>query len=337
MIQQLRRAHSIFLLHHDISLDHLYHRVGRITFCKFLARFWTRFIRNWLVLLNGNPAVDIFNGIKLAAGGELGIGVGEEEWGSGEREVLEDFISRTDGLVDLVVSRFGDAPLPQGKSSPKKPPTNTDSERDSHSWLGTDQCPQPSDGVIFSGVGAISRSSLCRVSHWMEWIYRYGDAAYGVGENPSSIRRRKQKKRDRAAADAPTPPLEAQTRATSESPARSRRTSPRIPPPLVTATPPSQLPKADGLRREQHEGSEYTDEVSTLFGTETLMKYLTLGYGSTWRFPSALSNVEAGTRDESNLMAGASSRCVINNICSTRTLLTKVEGPTLEMVPLAGL
>jgi hypothetical protein len=33
------------------------------------------------LLLTGNPIVDIYNGIKLSAGGELGIGVGEEEWG----------------------------------------------------------------------------------------------------------------------------------------------------------------------------------------------------------------------------------------------------------------
>ena len=61
------------------------------------------------MLLHGNPAVEIFNGLKLAAGGELGIGVGEEDWGSGEREVLEGFIGRTEGLVDLVVARFGDS------------------------------------------------------------------------------------------------------------------------------------------------------------------------------------------------------------------------------------
>lgn len=273
-----------------------------------------------MVLLNGNPAVDIFNGIKLAAGGELGVGVGEEEWGSGEREVLEDFVSRTNGLVDLVVSRFGDAQAP-----PEGKPSAKDSERDHLPWLGSDQCPQPSDGVIFSGVGAISRSSLCRVSHWMEWIYRYGDAAYGVGENPSSIRRRKQRRRVRPSAPASTPPSEVPNRTTSESPAPGRRSSPRIPPPLVTASPP-QPPKTDGLSREQRD--ESTEDSSTLFGTETLMKYLTLGYGSSWRFPSMSSNVpiqqtEAGPKDESNAMKVSSSRCVIINICNTESLLTR--------------
>lgn len=238
------------------------------------------------------------------------MGVGEEEWGSGEREVLEDFVSRTNGLVDLVVSRFGDAQAsPEGKPSPK----------DHQPWLGSDQCPQPSDGVIFTGVGAISRSSLCRVSHWMDWIYRYGDAAYGVGENPNSIRRRKQRRRVRPPAPTPTPPSEVPNRTTSESPAPGRVSSPRIPPPLVTATPP-QPPKTNALSREQRD--ESTEDPSTLFGTETLMKYLTLGYGSSWRFPSVSSNVpvqqtEAGPKDESNAMKGSSFRCVIIIIPAT--------------------
>ncbi|EED12781.1 hypothetical protein TSTA_052990 [Talaromyces stipitatus ATCC 10500] len=75
LIQQLRRAHAIFLLHHGDSLSTLYQRIGRDSFCKLLGRFWNRFVRHWLVLLHGNPAVDLFNGVKLAVGGELGIGI----------------------------------------------------------------------------------------------------------------------------------------------------------------------------------------------------------------------------------------------------------------------
>jgi hypothetical protein len=92
LLQQLLRAQSIFLLHHATKLEELYHRVGRSTLGSLLERYWTGFARSWDVLLHGNPIVDIYNGVKLAAGGELGIGVGEEEWGSGEREVLEDFV-----------------------------------------------------------------------------------------------------------------------------------------------------------------------------------------------------------------------------------------------------
>ena len=71
-------------------------------------------------MLHGNPATSVFAGIKIAACGELGIGVGEEERGSGEREVLEGFVERTEGLVDLVVSKFGPSDVELDADSPTK-------------------------------------------------------------------------------------------------------------------------------------------------------------------------------------------------------------------------
>lgn len=276
LIQQLRRAHSIFLLHHDVSLDSLYERVGRSTFCKFLSRFWARFLRNWVVLLNGHPAVEIFDGIKLAVGGELGVGVGEEEWGSGEREVLEDFISRTDGLIDLVVSRFGEP-------APQKPSAEAGRGSTSSQWLGADQCPGPSDGVIFTGVGALSRPSVARVSQWMEWIYRYGEAAYGVGENPTSTRGRRRRRKPDVKQQASTQP---DTNSRAEQATKSGRTSPGIPPPLVVASPP---PKPEDTQ-PQVQGSK-TEEPQS--GADMFMKYLTLGYSTSWKFPSMVSSGRA--------------------------------------------
>ncbi|KAL2000973.1 hypothetical protein VTN02DRAFT_2374 [Thermoascus thermophilus] len=288
LVQQIRRAHSVFLLHHDATLDDLYKRVGRSTFCSFLDRFWTDFIWSWDILLHGNPAVDIFNGIKLAAGGELGIGVGEEEWGSGEREVLEDFVYRTDGLVDLVVSRFGDAPAQGETPASPSTPSHSDTPFEERPWLGSDIFPRPSDGVIFTGVGAISRSSLAQVSSWMEWIYRHGEAAYGVGENPTSIRRRKQRKRrDKALTRTAT----LQSEAGIKSPKSPKPSfSPGIPPPLVTATP--QPPQTSQVKERPRASSDSihdrgdNSDGSSVFGTETLLKYLTLGYASSWGFSS---------------------------------------------------
>ena len=295
LIQQLRRAHSIFLLHHGDSLSALYQRVGRESFCKLLSRFWNRFVRHWLVLFNGNPAVDLFNGVKLAVGGELGIGVGEEEWGSGEREVLEGYVSRTNGLVDLVVSRFGDAPS-QPPTSPAKGTPGKD-EAEPPPWLGSDQTPRPSDGVIFSGVGAISRRSLSSISHWMEWIYRYGEAAYGVDENPSSGRSRRQRRaRQKAAAASPRPSGLRKIDPKPESP--SGRTLPGIPPPLVVGTPPTV---------QSSSTSDQTTEEGGI-SAETVMKYLTLGYGSAWKIPgiSANSSDEAAASAKGGAENGAS-------------------------------
>ncbi|KAL4996803.1 hypothetical protein BDV10DRAFT_171120 [Aspergillus recurvatus] len=286
LIQQLRRAHSTFLLHHAPSLDILYEDVGRSTFCLLLENFWLRFAWNWEVLLGGNPAVEMYNGIKLGAGGELGIGVGEEEWGSGEREVLEDFVSRTEGLVDLVVSRFGDPYEPSGSSQAASRP-----EGDAKSgWLGSDAYPRPSDGVIFTGVGAISKHSLVSISQWVEWIYRYGADAYGVSEDPTSPRRRK-RKRQRAA----TSGKAASNQASSDvvrGAVPDRPFSPGIPPPLVGRTPP---PQPSSKETQESAVSELSDESCQASedkasdwmttGTEAFVKYLTLGYGSSWALP----------------------------------------------------
>ncbi|KAL6229832.1 hypothetical protein BDW75DRAFT_87531 [Aspergillus navahoensis] len=291
LIQQLRRAHSTFLLHHAPSLDILYEEVGRSTFCLLLENFWLRFAWSWEVLLNGNPAVEMYNGIKLSAGGELGIGVGEEEWGSGEREVLEDFISRTEGLVDLVVSRFGDPYERSGSSQAASRP-----EADAESgWLGSDDYPRPSDGVIFSGVGAISKHSLVSISQWMEWIYRYGADAYGVGEDPTSPRRRKRRKRQRVASSGKATSYQAPSDiAQGADPDRSF--SPGIPPPLVGGTlsplPSSKKPQEGASSETSDESCQNSDDRAgdwMTTRTETFVKYLTLGYGSSWTLPGLSS------------------------------------------------
>ncbi|KAJ0420635.1 hypothetical protein BJY00DRAFT_283715 [Aspergillus carlsbadensis] len=293
LIQQLRRAHSIFLLHHAPSLGALYKSAGRSTLCTFLENFWLRFAWNWDVLLFGNPAVEIYNGVKLSAGGELGVGVGEEEWGSGEREVLEDFVSRTDGLVDLVVSRFGDPYEFTHNSQTTSKPEAAAEDR----WLGSDAYPRPSDGVIFSGVGAIERQSLVSISQWLEWVYRYGTDAYGVGEDPTSPRRWKGRKRQRGRTTRKANKERSAPSDTSQSAAPQRPFSPGIPRPLVTGTP-SPPPRPDGPEEKSKEqtndensqglGDRASDWMAT--GTETFVKYLTLGYGSSWGFSSGSSS-----------------------------------------------
>lgn len=299
IVQQLLRAHSVFLLHHAPTLQDLYNRSPRATLCKILEQFWTRFIWNWNVLLSGNPVVDIFNGTKLAAGGELGIGVGEEEWGSGEREVLEDFISRTDGLDDLVVSRFGEPPVQP--TSSKGADKSESSAKEDQLWIGSDSCPRPSDGVIFSGVGAISRQSLAQVSLWMEWIYRYGEDAYGVRDDPWSIRRRKRRKEksSRASRDTTQVPKRDAKEQSSSTVGHTPPGSPPpgIPPPLVTAEipPQPQPPPSNSESRESSSTREPPVAVdenladTSAFGTENFMKYLTLGYGSSWGNPAKVT------------------------------------------------
>ena len=242
--------------------------------------------------------MDIYDGIKLSAGGELGIGVGEEEWGSGEREVLEDFVSRTDGLEDLIVSRFGD------------PPTHTEVVNQGSigsQWLGFGTCPRPSDGVVFSGMGAISRPSLVRISQWMEWIYRYGDSAYGAGEDPTSPRRRRQrrKQRGRISSKGTSSPADPESPPQSSNP--DQDFSPGIPRPLVMGAP-QPPPNSGGKDSSQAsvDSSPSRSEQGTDWPSlkpENFVKYLTLGYGSSWfssRTPSPHPRISALKQEESS-------------------------------------
>ena len=264
LTQQASRAHRIFLLHHGSSLTDIRSRLSREKFCGVLKRFWDGFLKDWDILLHGNPAIDIYDGIKLSAGGELGVGVGEEERGSGEREVLEGFVERCDGLVDLVVGRYDN--LSGGRPASRK-------------------SLEASDGAIFSGIGALTRDSIRDILVWAEWIATQGAATYGIAINPSSNPRRRRVQTE-CNKSGPSP-------GQRKGPARPRQDSPhdtRIPPPIVrpngnvTLAKGSQ-PKATTSSTSGAQDSINDRQTSSAVGTE-VMKYLTLGvYGSSWGIP----------------------------------------------------
>ena len=250
---------------------------------------------DWDVLLSGNPAVDIHNGLKLAAGGELGIGVGEEEWGSGEREVLEGFVTRTEGLVDLIVSRFGDS---SGNSDAISDASMRNSStvdlENKRVWLGAGKVPRPSDGVVFSGIGAVARSSVRDLSAWMEWIYKYGRNAYGVADNPHSTRRKKKKVTIPKTSTDQQQSVHSTVRDPGDINSGSHSHPENdIPRSIVTLSRDASI-AAGTSKRAAKEGEVGEVAKNVLFheeesppATETLMKYLTLGvYGSSWGIPS---------------------------------------------------
>jgi len=271
LLQQLLRAHRVFLLHHATTIAALYTRIPRVMFCGFLKSFWDGFIWNWDVLLHGNPAVDIYDGLKLSAGGEIGIGVGEEDWGSGEREVLEGFVSRTEGLVDLIVSRFGDAPGREHNTLSSSPPKSKPMNAAFPDRRGSGNHPGPADGVIFSGTGALTRHSTRTVSSWMEWLYTHGEDTFGIKENPGSKPRRKRKKREpdrpsHISKDPGVPPSIVKTMKQNEANMPLDNSND-----IAYPSPTEQLPAVN-------------DPAP---GTETYMKYLTFGiYGSSWGIPA---------------------------------------------------
>ncbi|KAM5352550.1 hypothetical protein ACJ41O_005272 [Fusarium nematophilum] len=254
LLRDLMRAHSTFLMHHDSSLSALFVRTKRTKFVSLLSRYWDLFLSTWNVMMHGNPARDIFGGINIAASGELGVGVGEEDRGSGEREVLEGLVGRIEGLVDLVASKFGDY-------NPEAPPPDAPSG-DPEQWLGTGQEPSPEDGAIFLGTGALSRKSLRDVTHWMEDLYTWGDHAYGVIESPTSVRRAKRRRASRAAAQ----------QAASAQPPSTGASDP--------VKPTTESPGPEAATKDQPQAREVEDGK-----LDKMVSYLKLGYGTYWTLP----------------------------------------------------
>jgi len=277
------------------------HKYDRTKFCNILDTYWSRFANNWDVLLHGSPAVDIYNGMKLAAGGELGMGVGEEEWGSGERLVLEDFVQKTDGLVDLVVSRFGE-PLPSQMA--RRPFDSKDpvDVLDSEPWIGSGSAPDAVDGVVFSGVGAVARHSLRDLSHWIESIYAYGDYAYGVRDNPTANRRRRRRKNPKSPPpEEPIIPMPRISREPEVSPHTRKPPSslpPNIPRPIVRAVEASLKSASTAVDASQGANTSNSEPFFVSLGdTETWVKYLTLGYGSSWGGRKAEPDEQAASHE----------------------------------------
>ncbi|EXJ77648.1 hypothetical protein A1O3_09876 [Capronia epimyces CBS 606.96] len=335
LLAQLTQGYRGFLLHHDSCLAEMWksHDGNRDLFCSILNRYWTWFVRNWDVLLHGNPAVDLYDAVKLAGGGELGIGVGEEDWGSGEREVLEGFAGRTEGLLDLIVGRYGDGPLPPIDEKHRKdgeaPQISTHLEPEP--WLGNGDNARAQDGIIFSGIGAVSKRALITISQWMEAIYTHGEAAYGIGENPVSRPRPRRNRRNVAGKQRSdsTAPLssdralgqrheEVHPRVRSpkaRAPDLRRKamennaTPPGIPAPIVSAVEQSleaatTKVSSDGAgKNDNSEVLDLTEEnqddqrVSSLFAKEKMMKYISLGYGSSWTLnPKGFATDKASMR-----------------------------------------
>lgn len=255
LLRDLLRAHSTFLMHHGSSLSALFVRSKRKKFITVLGRYWDLFLSTWSVMLHGNPIRSVFAGINVAASGELGVGVGEEDRGSGEREVLEGLVGRIEGLVDLVVSKFGDG----------EPDAGSDG-KDVDSWLGTGQEPGPEDGAIFLGTGALSRKSLRDVTHWMEDLYTWGEHAYGVIDSPTSIRRPKTRHASKSIAQVQ------KAGGAAEASATTSETGPR---------------GADGLEQKQQPSinTEEQDKDRQEGGFEKMVGYLKLGYGTYWSLP----------------------------------------------------
>lgn len=301
LLGDLLRAHSTFLLHHASSMSALFVRTRRSKFVGLLGRYWDSFVASWNVLMHGNPANSLYGGIKVAACGELGMGVGEEDRGSGERQVLEGFVGRIEGMVDVIVSKFGDSNDANGRKQPEM-----SAAKPKQPWLGSGEAPAAEDGVVFLGTGALSRKSLRDLCHWMEDLYMWGDSAYGVVDNPSSIRRAKRPKQSRRADDTNKVLSDAtqstkQTRSPSQDDSSGYRRFPydgtisNIPPaPIVQkAKAGPVLSKRPSFKRAP--ASSTSTESESNKGNK-FVQYLKLGYGTSWSLGGMSGKNEVDTR-----------------------------------------
>lgn len=276
LIQQLLSAHRIFALHHCHSLSDLYVRLPRARFCTLLEKYWSPFAASWDVMLHGNPTADAIAGVRLAGAGELGVGVGEEDWGSAEREYLEELTRTTDGLVDMVVYRSGSNILQEPGEDRQTPASRDDL----------------AEGLIFSGLHTLGRHSLRALTEWMRLVSSDTENAYGVADNPLSSRARISKPRAKRQMFSSTT-TSASSAQKSERPAKSKgkgkKQRPAIPPPLVPSSTqdgtggqdkqptvdenPLDKPKEDSNKASLHKRRD---------SESWMMRYLTLGYGTTW-------------------------------------------------------
>ncbi|KAF4591697.1 vacuolar fusion ccz1 like [Ophiocordyceps camponoti-floridani] len=291
LLRDLLRAHSVFLMHHGSSLSALFVHCRRSKFVALLGRYWDLFLSTWNVLLHGNPARDIFGAINVAASGELGVGVGEEDRGSGEREVLEGLVGRIEGLVDLVVSKFG----------PDEPKSVDGGEEEP--WLGTGREPAADDGAVFLGTGALSRKTLRDVTHWMEDLYTWGEHAYGVIESPTSVRRNKARGAGGAVGEAaaegkvasgpaetesaePEPEPEPEETITTPEPPEIKATKPAeaettLEPPVTNTSSKATETKTNPLPSQQLDIKKPGEDGKL----DRMLSYMKLGYGSYWKLP----------------------------------------------------
>ncbi|RPB28323.1 hypothetical protein L211DRAFT_777695, partial [Terfezia boudieri ATCC MYA-4762] len=65
LLAQLTTAYNQYRFLYG-TFDANIQKLGRERFCRRLERYWVRWVRRWEVIPTGNPAVEVWGGIKMA-------------------------------------------------------------------------------------------------------------------------------------------------------------------------------------------------------------------------------------------------------------------------------
>jgi hypothetical protein len=210
LIAQLKKAYAQFRFHYGTFATN-WERLDRTQFCRRLEKYWLRWAWvRWDVMLHGSPVADMLaeKAVRMA-GGRLGKEIGPQERGFLEGWVKKE---KAHGLVDMIVSRFGEEPPPPEEEAGTDTSSSgtTTTARGSGLWFWSsqrggaspakdskknveDQSPPvllPSDGCVFKGIGAVDVKD---VASYLSELYEKGDDTYVVTGN--GVRRKRRRKR----------------------------------------------------------------------------------------------------------------------------------------------
>ncbi|KAF8464084.1 hypothetical protein BDZ91DRAFT_730706 [Kalaharituber pfeilii] len=219
LLSQLLSAYNQYRFLYGTFSENL-QLLGREKFCRRLERYWKRWAWRWDVMPVGNPAVEVWGGIKIA----------QPRLGAAVAEVLEAFAAQEravegGGFVDIIVSRFGKAEDPGQVKKDGAATASTESQRTASTlafslWptstkLSPSQSPRtqsparpppllpvslprqppvpreftPSDGCIFPGTGQFEPVSVRDITVWASNVYLAHEDKPGFG-----TRKKKQKR-----------------------------------------------------------------------------------------------------------------------------------------------
>jgi hypothetical protein len=206
-------------------------------------------------------------------------------------------VGRGDGLVDLVVGRFGAERAPpavdgasgKGKGNERVAAGALGGEE---GWLGLGNEVGAEDGVVFLGAGALSRPALRSVAGWMEDVYTWGESAYGVADSSAAggaVRAKRRRVVGRKAGIARVAPKGDEKKAQAKG-------KPKAPPPETSGAPGVQ----DGdAQTGPATGEALAEAGEASGGMDKMFTYLKLGYGTYWSLGTASPATNSDADDES--------------------------------------